>query len=196
MTETERRLRMQMSARADSMCVKSSYAQMEKAICQRSRRRVARVLISATMAAVAVVGIGIIVGVGGSRKDSVRVVGADSGSGPRVSAELNRHSSIHINVESEDHLGGPSNLIVGTLRLDDKLRCLYLVVGSGERFNVVFPYGSTITADGARVLDRSGDVFAEVNRPVDFGGSIADSESVIPSPLTCGAAKSIHVWKG
>ncbi|MCZ7535613.1 MAG: hypothetical protein M5T61_06525 [Acidimicrobiia bacterium] len=198
MTETDELIRRRLHSMADEMAFDASFAKLEQSIKRRSRRR-SMFAAAVALLAVTVTG-GIFMSTRGADEVVVTIVRGDADGQPGASGETTQPPEapppIRIDVNPVDYRGGTSNLILGTLHLDPNLRCLYLTAESGERYHLVFPYGSTVADDPVRVLDRNGKVFAVLDQPVEFGGSITEPESVEPSEATCGASKSIFVWKG
>lgn len=176
---------------AGSIDPDASFDELTRAI-RRDRHRRRAVAIVAGTAAIAVA---VIVATALRTTSSRDVVVATDGDVSSSTAAAPGEAAITIDVDDQPHLGGRSNLVVGTLRVDRIRRCLYLEAETG-RFHLVFPAGSTVAYEPIRVLEADGSEFARVDEPASFGGSIADPTPVPEGANGCGASQSIYVWRG
>lgn len=199
MNEIEFAVRRLLEEAARDVEVRPSFADVER----RSRRRAIRLK---ALPVALLLGVGaIFVAQSAANQDEPAILSTGEagsptpgdGNGASVSTTntISEQEMIHIDVDPVERAGGRSNLLLGTLRADLDRGCLFLVDESGQRIHLVFPHGSRVIGDPLRVVDADGDVFATVDEPVGFGGSITDPDSVEPSDATCGAATSIYVWK-
>lgn len=188
MTEDEEVLRRRLHRAAERIEVRPSFAEVDRQSRRHKRRRHLMVVATALASA-------FVVSQFLTRDDRSSEVSARLDE-PTTTAGDHRAAPIRIDVSPVESACCRSNRIIGTLRADRAAGCLFLIGQSAERYHLVFPHGSTVATDPLRVLDATGKVLATVDQPVDFGGSIADPVPVEPSDATCGASKSIYVWKG